>query len=194
MSTELKRIQIIRELLSNLNELHPTFDHQAMGLEATPMRVAVAWDEWTRGYGRSAEDVITLFPNEGYDEMVLVRDIPVYSMCEHHLAPIFGRAAVGYIPNDNIVGLSKLSRLVDIHARRLQVQERMTHDIAEDLWRILDPLGVGVAIQARHMCMESRGISQPGTITTTSSLRGVFRTQSDTRSEFLRLGLSEQEI
>ena len=163
-------------------------------LDDTPRRVASAWEFWTRGYEQDAKDILNTFESADYDEMVLVRNIPIYSKCEHHLADIFGRAAIAYIPNGAIVGLSKLSRLADIHARRLQTQERLTNDIAEDLWTFLDPLGVGVAIQARHMCMESRGIQQPGTITTTSSLRGVFKTDPAARAEFLRLGLTEQEV
>ena len=164
------------------------------GLVDTPVRFATAWTQWTRGYQQDASYILKTFPSEDYDEMVLVRNIPIYSKCEHHLADIFGRAAIGYIPDGRIVGLSKLSRLANMHARRLQVQERMTNDIARDLWEQLAPKGVGVAIQARHMCMESRGVQQPGTITTTSKLLGVFRDKPETRAEFLRLGLSDQEV
>ena len=159
------------------------------GLKETPARVAKAWEFWTSGYDQNAADILKVFEDgaEGYDEMVVVKDIPVYSKCEHHLADIFGTATVAYIPDGRIVGLSKISRLVNMHARRLQVQERLTNDIAEDLWTNLKPLGVGVLIKARHMCMESRGICQQGHHTITSALRGVFKTQADARAEFLAL-------
>lgn len=157
------------------------------GIAETPDRVAKAWEFWTSGYSMKAEDIFKTFEDgaESYDEMVLVKDIPVYSHCEHHMAAIFGTATVGYIPQGRIVGLSKISRLVDMHARRLQVQERLTNDIATDIWTHLKPLGVGVLIRARHMCMESRGVCQQGHHTVTSSLRGVFKTEPSTRAEFM---------
>ena len=160
---------------------------QRGGLLETPARVAKAWEFWTSGYAESAADILKVFEDggENYDEMVLVRGIPVYSHCEHHLAAIFGTATVAYIPDGRIVGLSKLSRLVGIHSRRLQVQERLTSDIAEDLWTHLKPLGVAVQIQARHMCMESRGICQQGHETVTTALRGAFKDQPSTRAEFM---------
>lgn len=159
------------------------------GLLDTPDRFAKAWLHWTSGYELRAEDILKVFEDggESYDEMVVVKDIPVYSKCEHHLADIFGTATVAYIPNGRIVGLSKLSRLVDMHARRLQVQERLTNDIAEDLWRCLHPIGVGVYVQARHMCMESRGICQQGHSTITTALRGAIKDQPATRAEFMSI-------
>lgn len=159
------------------------------GTEETPKRVAKAWEFWTSGYGVDPAEVLKVFEDgaEGVDEMVLVKDIPVYSHCEHHLAAIFGTATVAYIPNGRIVGLSKLSRLVDIHSRRLQVQERLTKDIASDLWDHLQPLGVGVILRCRHLCMESRGICQQGHHTVTSALRGVLKDNRDSRSEFMAL-------
>ena len=159
------------------------------GLQETPDRVAKAWDFWTSGYDQNAAEILKVFEDgaEGYDEMVVVKDIPIYSHCEHHLAAIFGTATVAYIPDGRIVGLSKLSRLADMHARRLQVQERLTNDIAEDLWTHLRPRGVGVLIRARHMCMESRGVCQQGHHTITTALRGVFKDQSETRAEFMAL-------
>ena len=159
------------------------------GLQETPARVAKAWEFWTSGYGQNAAEILKVFEDgaEGYDEMVVVKDIPIYSHCEHHLAAIFGTATVAYIPDGRIVGLSKLSRLTDMHARRLQVQERLTNDIAEDLWTHLRPRGVGVLIRARHMCMESRGVCQQGHHTITTALRGVFKDQSETRAEFMAL-------
>ena len=164
------------------------------GLRETPLRVAKAWEEWTAGYTMRAEDFLKTFEDggESYDQMVLVRDIPLYSKCEHHLADIFGTAAVAYIPNGRIVGLSKLSRLVNMHARRLQVQERLTNDGADDVWRCGEPRGVGVIIRARHMCMESRGICQQGHHTVTSALRGVFKDDPTVRAEFMALSPSKQ--
>lgn len=163
--------------------------HTREGLMETPARVAKAWEFWTSGYGQNAAEILKVFEDgaEGYDEMVVVKDIPIYSHCEHHLAAIFGTATVAYIPDGRIVGLSKLSRLADMHARRLQVQERLTNDIAEDLWTHLRPRGVGVLIRARHMCMESRGVCQQGHHTITTALRGVFKDQSETRAEFMAL-------
>lgn len=159
------------------------------GTEETPKRVAKAWEFWTSGYALKAEDILKVFEDgaAGVDEMVLVKDIPVYSHCEHHLAAIFGTATVAYIPNGRIVGLSKLSRLVELHSRRLQVQERLTNDIASDLWDHLQPLGVGVILRCRHLCMESRGICQQGHHTVTSALRGVLKDNRDSRNEFMAL-------
>lgn len=159
------------------------------GLHETPARVAKAWEFWTRGYGMRAEDILKSFEDgsEGYDEMVLVKDIPIYSKCEHHLADIFGTATIAYIPEGRVVGLSKLSRLADMFARRLQVQERLTVQIADALNEHLKPKGVGVVIRARHMCMESRGVSQQGHHTVTSALRGVFRDDPAARAEFLQM-------
>ena len=171
-----------------LAELEPEL-HSREGLIDTPARVARAWAFWTSGYGKSAKDILKVFEDGGemYDEMVLVKDIPIYSKCEHHRADIFGTASIAYIPDGRIVGLSKLSRLADMHARRLQVQERLTNDIAEDIWTHLKPKGVGVIVRARHMCMESRGVCQQGHHTVTSALRGIMKTQKETRDEFLRL-------
>jgi GTP cyclohydrolase I len=181
-------VNAIEDLLSELEGVPTVFDLRE-GLRDTPQRVAKAWAEWTAGYKIKAEDILKTFEDggESYDQMVLVRDIPVYSKCEHHLADIFGTAAVAYIPNGRIVGLSKLSRLVDMHGRRLQVQERLTDDIAGDLWRCLEPRGVGVIVRARHMCMESRGICQQGHHTVTCALRGVFKDDPTVRAEFMAL-------
>jgi GTP cyclohydrolase I len=131
---------------------------------------------------------LTTFPNdEHYDELVIARDIPVYSLCEHHLLPFHGVAHVGYLPADRIVGLSKLARVVDLFAGRLQVQERLTRQVAEWLWEQLQPRGVGVVIEAEHMCMTMRGVRKPGTTTATSALLGAVRTDPRTRDEFLSL-------
>lgn len=174
----------IRRLLQFVGE-----DPDRGGLSETPDRVAKAWRFWCSGYDKDPKDILKVFEDgaERCDEMVVVKDIPLYSHCEHHLAPIFGTATVGYIPDGQIVGLSKLSRLVDLYARRLQVQERLTNQIADALETHLKPKGVGVVIKARHLCMESRGICQQGHHTITSALRGVIKEKPDARAEFLDL-------
>jgi len=159
------------------------------GLLETPARAAKAWKHWTNGYGKDPKEILKVFEDgaEKHDQMITVKDIPIYSHCEHHLAPIFGTVTISYIPDGKIVGLSKLSRLADIFARRLQVQERMTDQIADALHENLKPLGVGVVIKARHLCMESRGICQQGHHTITTALRGVMKDAPEVRSEFLRI-------
>lgn len=159
------------------------------GLEETPKRVAAAWAFWSKGYAEDPAAILKTFDDgaEGVDEMVAVRNIPLYSHCEHHLAAIIGHATVAYIPNGRIVGLSKINRVVDCFARRLQVQERLTNQIADAIHEHLQPRGVGVIVTARHMCMESRGVCQQGHDTSTSALRGVFKSDSTVRSEFLHL-------
>lgn len=159
------------------------------GLDDTPDRFAAAWAFWTQGYREDLADVLKTFSDgaTGYDEMIIETDIPVYSKCEHHLADIFGVAHVGYIPSGRIVGLSKIVRVVEHFARRLQVQERMTTQIAEAIGRGLMARGVGVVLQCRHMCMESRGVQRPNVVTTTTSLQGVMRTDPAARSEFLAM-------
>jgi GTP cyclohydrolase IA len=161
------------------------------GLVDTPMRVAKAWRHWCSGYTMDPATILKVFEDGGerYDQMVCVRDIPIYSKCEHHLADIFGTATIAYIPDGKIVGLSKLSRLADCFARRLQVQERMTQQIADALQQHLQPLGVGVVIKARHMCMESRGICQQGHHTVTAALHGAIKDEAATRAEFLRMAV-----
>jgi GTP cyclohydrolase I len=142
----------------------------------------------TQGYGSSAKEVVGegIF-EESHDNMIMVRDIELYSMCEHHMLPFFGKAHVAYIPNGRIVGLSKIPRIVDVYARRLQVQERLTEQIAEGLCSVLKPTGVGVVIEAYHLCMMMRGVQKQNSKTITSALRGVFRDDGKTRDEFLRL-------
>jgi GTP cyclohydrolase I len=159
------------------------------GLEDTPQRVAKAWKHWTSGYSVDIKKLLKTFKDgaNGYSEMVIVKDIPIYSKCEHHLADIFGTATIAYIPDGKVVGLSKLSRLADAFARRLQVQERLTTQIADALVEHLTPVGVGVVVRARHMCMESRGICQQGHHTITSALRGAILNEAATRAEFMRL-------
>lgn len=162
------------------------------GIAGTPDRVAKAMEHWYGGYSVDIAKLLSVSfqdGGEGYDQMVTVCDIPVYSKCEHHMADIFGTATVAYIPNPGrgVVGLSKLSRVVDAFARRLQVQERLTNQIADALVEHLDPIGVGVFVRARHMCMESRGICQQGHYTVTTALRGAIKDQPQTRAEFLQL-------
>lgn len=157
------------------------------GLIETPARFLKAWRDWTAGYKQDPAEVLKVFEDgaDSYDEMVLVRDIPVYSHCEHHLAPFFGVAHVAYIPNGHIVGLSKLSRLVDVYAKRLQVQERLTAQIADALAVYLKPKGVAVSLSCRHMCMESRGINRQGATTVTQCMRGAFMEDAKARAEFM---------
>ncbi len=177
-------LEIVRKLLTLIGE-----DPDREGLQDTPARFLKAWDEYTRGYREKPEDILKVFEDgaQSVDEMVIVRDIPVYSLCEHHLAPFFGRAHIGYVPQKRILGLSKMSRLVEVFSRRLQVQERLTNQIADALDTNLQPLGVAVVIECRHMCMESRGVRHTGTSTVTSALRGSIKTNADTRREFLTL-------
>jgi GTP cyclohydrolase I len=162
------------------------------GLVETPERVAKAMSKWFSGYDVDIKALLKVFEDgaEGCDEMVIVKDIPIYSKCEHHMADIFGTATIAYIPNGKIVGLSKLSRLADAYARRLQVQERLTNQIADAIYEHLDAIGVGVIIKARHMCMESRGICQQGHYTITSGLRGVLKNDPAARQEFMMLAAS----
>lgn len=183
----LKQQTLSNAVRAILNEIDPSPDRQ--GIQETPMRVAKALEFWTRGYSQDPAEILKVFEDggEGYDEMVIVKDIPIYSQCEHHMASIFGTATIAYIPNGKIVGLSKLSRLADIYARRLQVQERLTAQIADALWENLNPKGVGVILRCRHMCMESRGLCQQGHHTITSALRGVIKDEHKVRSEFLSL-------
>jgi GTP cyclohydrolase I len=173
-----------RRLLTSLGE-----NPDRPGLIETPARVTKAWKHWTSGYQQSPVEVLKAFEDgaEEYNELIVVRGIPVYSHCEHHLAPFFGKATVGYLPNGKIVGLSKLTRLVDIFSKRLQVQERMTMQIANALMEVLEPKAVGVVIKCRHLCMESRGIRAIGEETITSTLLGELQPNLALRTEFLAL-------
>jgi GTP cyclohydrolase I len=174
---------IVRRQLALLGE-----DPTREGLLRTPERVAKAMAFLTRGYSQRVEDVVGegVF-EEPHENMVMVRDIELYSMCEHHMLPFFGKAHIAYIPNGRIVGLSKLPRIVDMFARRLQVQERLTGEIAEAIQHVLAPHGVGVVIEAYHLCMMMRGVEKQNSKTLTSALLGCFRDDARTREEFLRL-------
>lgn len=178
-----KTEELIHELLIQLGE-----DPAREGLIKTPKRVAKAWDYMTQGYTKDINDVVNgaIF-HEHAKGMVIVRDIEFYSMCEHHLLPFFGVAHIGYIPNEKLVGLSKLPRIVDVFARRLQLQERLTQQIADTLYEILEPKGLGVVIEARHMCMQMRGVEKAKSLTTTSSVLGEFHDDAETRAEFLKM-------
>ena len=173
----------IREIIVELGE-----DPDREGLLKTPERVERSWRFLTRGYHQNLEEVVNgaLFESES-DDMVIVRDIEFYSMCEHHMLPFFGKCHVGYIPNKKIIGLSKVARIVDMFSRRLQVQERLTKDISHALMDILDAEGVGVVMDAQHLCMQMRGVEKQNSITTTSSMLGSFRRELATRNEFTRL-------
>ena len=174
---------LARELLAELGE-----DPDREALLRTPARVAESLRFLTQGYGIDVKDVVRdAVYAEPYEEMVLVRDVEVYSLCEHHLLPFYGRAHIAYMPRGRIVGLSKLPRVVDVFARRLQVQERLTTQIAEALDEALRPHGVAVVIEAFHLCMMMRGVQKQNSQTVTSSLTGVFRNDPKTRSEFLEL-------
>ena len=174
---------IIRQLLTALGE-DPTRD----GLKETPRRVAKSFDFLTSGYRTDLDDVINkaLFDVE-YSEMVIVRDIDFYSLCEHHMLPFFGKCHVAYLPSKKVIGLSKLPRIVDMFARRLQVQERLTEQIAQAIQDVLQPEGVGVVIECEHLCMMMRGVEKQNSRTITSALKGSFKTDPATRDEFLRL-------
>jgi len=161
-------------------------DPEREGLKDTPNRVIAAYEKLFGGYKQKPEDVLTVFGDESYDEMIVVKNIEFYSMCEHHVLPFFGKAHVGYIPDGKIIGLSKIPRLVEMYARRLQNQERLTNDIAKGLSSILKPKGVGVILEAQHFCMMARGIEKQGSWVTTSSLLGLFKREMNTRNEFLR--------
>lgn len=174
---------LIRQLLEQIGE-----DPKREGLLKTPSRVAAMYGFLTKGYNEDPEKVLkkAMF-TERYSEMVIVRDIDFFSLCEHHLVPFYGKCHIAYVPDGKIIGLSKLPRIVEVFARRLQVQERLTQQIAETIFQHLKPLGVGVVMEAKHLCMMMRGVEQHDSIATTSSMLGSFRDDVKTRSEFLTL-------
>ena len=174
---------LTKQLLEEIGE-----DPSREGLLKTPSRVAKAWSFFSRGYNQDLDEIINnaVF-NEDATDMVVVRDVEFFSLCEHHLIPFFGRAHVAYLPNGKVIGLSKIPRIIDMFSRRLQVQERLTRQIAETVKEILDPIGVAVIMEGQHMCMQMRGVEKQNSLTTTSSMLGKFRESDRTRSEFLSI-------
>lgn len=175
--------QAVHEILTLIGE-----NPKREGIRRTPQRVAKAWEFFTKGYQEDIDKVLNgaIF-HEKYSEMVIVKDINFFSMCEHHLLPFYGKAHVAYIPNGKIVGLSKVPRIVEVFSRRLQVQERMTQQIADTIFEALEPDGVGVVIEAHHLCMMMRGVEKQNSAATTSAMLGSFRDDERTRNEFLQL-------
>jgi GTP cyclohydrolase IA len=175
--------ELVREMLVRLGE-----DPEREGLTATPERVRKAMKYLTKGYNEDPDAMLkgALF-TVSYDEMVIVKDVEMFSLCEHHMLPFFGKVHVAYIPNGRVIGLSKIPRLIEIFSRRLQIQERLTTQIAETIQRVIEPQGVGVVIEARHLCMMMRGVEKQHSAAVTSSMLGVFRNEEETRTEFLSL-------
>ena len=186
MSNQLEGVsfeELVAEIITRLGD-----DPEREGLSRTPQRVKKSLEFLTSGYRTDIDNVINgaLF-EESHKNMVLVKQIEVYSLCEHHLLPFFGKVHIGYVPNGKIVGLSKMARIVEVFARRLQVQERLTEQIAQAVWDLIEPVGVGVVIEAQHLCMMMRGVQKQNSKTVTSAMRGTYLDDSMTRTEFLRL-------
>ena len=175
--------QLTVDLLNAIGE-----DPNREGLLRTPLRVAKAWDFFSKGYTQSLDEIVNnaLFSEDNKD-MVVVRDVEFYSLCEHHLIPFFGKAHVAYIPNGKVIGLSKIPRIIDMFSRRLQVQERLTRQISKTIKDVLNPVGVAVIMEGQHMCMQMRGVQKQSSFTTTSSMLGKFRESDRTRSEFMSI-------
>lgn len=174
--------KLIKQLIVEIGE-----DPTREGLLETPDRVAKSFTKLFEGYTEKPDKLITVFENEGYNEMLIAKDIDFYSMCEHHMLPFFGRAFIGYIPNDKIIGLSKMPRMIEIFSRRLQNQERLTKQVADTLNDLLKPKGVGVVLKAEHLCMKARGVEKQNCEIITSHFTGLFIKDDRTRSEFLNL-------
>ena len=181
-----KSTVFLKQVVENLL-LFTGDDPKREGLLDTPRRVTETFKEIYRGYKQDPKELITVFDSEGYDEMVILRDIEFYSTCEHHLIPFFGKASIAYIPGKKIIGISKLARILDVYARRLQNQERLTQQVANCIEELLKPKGVGVVIEAAHLCMRSRGVQKQNSVMITSCLKGAFQENHHTRDEFLKL-------
>jgi len=183
MKNDDKLKKIASDLLTQIGE-----DPNREGLKKTPDRFKKAWEFFSKGYKEDLNIIINnaVFTEDNKD-MVIVRDIEFYSMCEHHILPFFGRAHVGYIPNGKVIGLSKIPRIIDMFSRRLQVQERLTNQVAEAIQKVLDPLGVAVVMEGTHMCMQMRGVEKQNSFASTSSMLGLFRKSAQTRAEFLSI-------
>ena len=178
------KIEVLtKQLLKEIGE-----DPNREGLLKTPSRVSKAWEFFSKGYNEDLKKIINdaIF-KENAKDMVIVRDVEFFSLCEHHLIPFFGKAHVGYIPNGKVIGLSKIPRIIDMFSRRLQVQERLTHQIADALNSVLNPKGVSVVMEGRHMCMQMRGVEKQNSFTSTSAMSGQFKKSAETRSEFLSI-------
>lgn len=176
-----ENVETVKRLIGNLVD-----DPEREGLRSTPRRVAKFWQHMTRGYHQTLREVVgNAVYSVDHEDMVVVRDVEVYSLCEHHLLPFFGKCHVGYIPDRNIIGLSKIPRLIDIYACRLQVQERMGHEISQAIIEAIKPKGVGVIIEAHHLCMKMRGVQKQHSFTVTSSMRGCFSKDLGVRNEFI---------
>lgn len=172
----------VKRLIEALGESTASED-----LIKTPVRVTQAFEKIFSGYSQNPKKILTTFQDKHYDEMIVVKDIEFYSTCSHHLLPFFGKAHIGYIPNGRIIGLSKLPRLVETYSRRLQNQERLTVEIAQALKQLMNPRGVGVVLEAKHLCMMARGVEKQGSSVVTSAMLGLFKKEMNTRSEFLKL-------
>jgi len=183
MGNKIEIEQLTHSLLKEIGE-----DPNRDGLLRTPSRVAKSWEFFSRGYNQNLEDIVNnaIFEEDAKD-MVIVRDVEFFSLCEHHLLPFFGKAHVGYNPNGKVIGLSKIPRIIDMFSRRLQVQERLTHQVAEALQDVLNPIGVAVVMEGRHMCMQMRGVEKQNSFASPSAMLGQFRKSSETRSEFLSI-------
>jgi GTP cyclohydrolase I len=188
-SSHSKLEDAVRVILRHIGE-----DPDREGLKRTPARVASAYEFLTSGYAKDPKEAINgaLFAEQDYQEMILCKDLDFYSLCEHHLLPFMGKAHLAYLPNRKIVGISKLARMVEIYSRRLQVQERLTTQIAQTLMDEIDPLGVAVVLEAEHLCMRMRGVEKQNSYVTTSAMLGVFRTNTETRQEFMQLLRNER--
>lgn len=179
---QLMKENILSQLLLYIGE---NIDRE--GLKETPKRIIKSWDELYSGYKQDPKDIFTVFDSEDYNQIVLLKNFEIYSMCEHHMLPFFGKCHVAYIPKGKVVGISKLARLVEIYARRLQIQERIGEQVTNTLMRYLQPKGAACIIEAKHMCMCMRGVNKQNSIMTTSSIKGIFSTDSSAKNELIQL-------